>query len=81
MDCQRCLCKGVDYNFKDLSAKFLKFLSAYGGGVPSQRYLNSSGSRVVLWAWGSSGSISYWLCYYSVDNAASLLAPEVSQGL
>lgn len=37
---------------------------------PSQCYMNSSGSRVVLWAWGSAGSISYWLSYYSADNIA-----------
>lgn len=30
---------------------------------------------------GSVRSTSYWLCYYSVDNIALLLIPEVSQGL
>lgn len=49
MDCQRCLWNGVDYSFKDLSARFLKLLSTYGGGIPQlalHEQLRKQGSLV-----------------------------------
>lgn len=71
----------MDYNFKDLSARFFKLLSASGGEVPQlalHEQLRKHGSLV---AQGSAGSMPYQLCGYSADNIALLLAPEVSQGL
>lgn len=33
--------------------------------TPSQQCMSSSGSRVVLWAEGSAGCVTCWLCFYS----------------